>query len=162
MQLDTTQIETGNARLLYKEVFGELDLLQLHIQEIEKMIIESAELDLANEWVYLYFFSSPKKSDLLDQGFWIGREIIGMPNEDQLSSDLEVFDSDAGEALRIELDAWEMNLEKWRDAYQHGIQELEKLGVKKANVWRIGFGDFIDEKGMSRKAVLDLFFAESF
>lgn len=103
------------------------------LQIIDRYIENHPRLALANDGLYLYFFSAGDKNQ--DQVAWVGREITGhVARPDQ---GLKTFDSFKGEVFN-----WELPLDQFEKVDGSGVlriaEQLRGLaGGALAETWRV-------------------------
>lgn len=96
-------LKTPNARLVYKSLkhSDELDL-NVELMELERLIKTETRFQWAHSHAYCYFFRPSDDPQFQTTLFWLAREVIGPPNEDEEGRFL-LQDLDAAEVLSLEM-----------------------------------------------------------
>jgi|GEM_PF-4872070 hypothetical protein len=155
--------KTPNARLLYKTLKpkkGELSkLLSNCINEfvqLEQVVMEETRYQWANGEIFIYFFEPPSSQAFDETPFWIGREVIGPPNEDPLER-FGLHDLAQGRCAQRELTPYIFeapDLSLLKDEYDALSQVVkERSSEILAKTWRIK----LKNQGISTQAQIQLF-----
>lgn len=105
------------------------------LQVIDRFIENQPRLAVANNGLYLYFFSDPKSNSSGEQTVWVGREITGhVVKADQ---GLKTFDS-----FKSEVFNWDLPVDKLGDLDGPGLlsaaSQLRALaGGALVDTWRV-------------------------
>ncbi len=152
------EIKTPNCRLLYLKTSGQC----LEWNEMEARLVQflsiHPKLRLANDLTYLYFFQPPQAQVASETLFWVGKEIIGLPQKNL--GEFEMTDLQAGHAFRFPLNAQDIHFfypEKLVHLYETAKLSLEKASFVLADTWRIVVQEDVREGNLSLRFFLDFF-----
>lgn len=98
-------LKTPNARLAYRCVnhTAEMDLND-ELLELERLIKTQTRFQWAHSHAYCYFFRPCDDQKFLSTPFWVAREVIGPPNEDD-EGRFFLQDLDASQVLSLEMNS---------------------------------------------------------
>ncbi len=152
------EIKTPNSRLLYIKTSGQM----LEWNELEARLTQfisvNAKLRLANDQTYLYFFQAMETQISQEALFWVGKEVIGLPQKDE--GQIEMTDLQAGMAFRFPLTPQDIHFfypEKLANIYETAKLSLKKASFTIADTWRIVIQEDIREGNMELRFFLDFF-----
>ncbi|MCP4912029.1 MAG: hypothetical protein GY909_02830 [Oligoflexia bacterium] len=130
-------ITTPNSRLLYFQVESVSESWMPYLGELHNKLEKLANVQLANEKIYLYFFKSSGEKDFLETPYWVGQEIVGFVTENDLTG-AKIYDLYQSEAFSFEL-SLEIEMSKiLTGEIFRSEQQLRSLaGSQLAPTWRI-------------------------
>jgi hypothetical protein len=141
------KLKTPNSRLAYRalEQGVELDLND-ELMELESLIKTQTRFQWAHSHAYCYFFKSGDDPQFSQTTFWLGREVIGAPNED-FEGRFTLQDLDASQVLSFDLQGsgpaplWTEVLALERKARAYLLKEKEQLAPTWRLEWDLTLGD---------------------
>lgn len=154
-------VETPNSRLIYKTLWpkdGPQELLSNSINalvQLEQLVMEQTRFQWANTLVYFYFFERPTSLEFEQTPVWVGREVIGPPNEDS-SGRFGLHDLARGTCLQgpVRPGLFDLELLQLKESYVMLRDKFRDEGVgPEAKTWRMAF----EGEGVSMKGQIQLF-----
>lgn len=162
MSFSWSKVATPNARAIFQELpmpvldWGKGTLV------LDHKLSQLPNIQLANPFHDLYFFSPTSDENFPELDYWVAREIIGPITEDQLDEELRVIDLDHSSAYEVPVSF--SSESSWKEVFEQekiarSIIEKEK-GIELADTWRLRLIMKTDQAQVALPAVRLQFFSE--